>query len=369
MYINVIVENHYADVFVRVEKMGSIKDEKRQRFEIQNGELSDEAAHFIERYERKSPFSYISLLNPLKHQGAAKGCDGIGMQPNVWLCAGGKKRQWSVYVDAAQLQGLQKRFKKTGLDFIFSPFSLLRSSFTKESNAPDAKLFILILEKNMSVAIFKKGVLEFAKQISIESDPTDFDLDHDDELLLDEDDLIEDENDSLDLDLDINLDEAETKDEASGALDGLEGLESLDDLEDLESLEGLDELDSLDDIQELEDINELTPNEELEAFTEAEDESEQSPLVDEEKEKADLSGLSRNYKRFELIQEAIHDFYSNSDIQSSFIEEVFLLDQYSDAKDLKGYLEDELFVEVTVPKINAQDILLGLAKSEAKDAS
>ncbi|MDH5465606.1 MAG: hypothetical protein OEW60_08220, partial [Thiovulaceae bacterium] len=62
VYINVITESHYVDICIRIEKMGMTKERVSKRFDVFGGVLPKEAIAFMEKYERKSPFSYISVL-------------------------------------------------------------------------------------------------------------------------------------------------------------------------------------------------------------------------------------------------------------------------------------------------------------------
>ena len=353
VYINVIVENHYADISIRVEKMGQLIQEKQRRFEISKGQLTKEITDFIERAERKSPFSYISVLNPVLQQGAVTGCSHENMSGKVTLCVGSKNSPWSIYVDAAYLQGVQKQFSVTGIDFIFSPFSVI-SLVSKEIKQDKAQLFVLILEKMMSISIFKNGLLEFAKQISLEEPLNEFGME-DDELMLDGD-LSLDSNNSMDLDLDIE------------DVVNADPQEALDELDELGDLDELDELDELGDLDELDELDELGEDEALEDFTDEVAEVDNEIRMEEDTE-ISLSGLSRNFKRFEHIQDSIHDFYHNNDVESSFIEDVYILDPYEDCKDLSDYLKDELFVDVYFKNFNLQEILLTMTKNEVKDAS
>jgi hypothetical protein len=363
VYITVIVENHYADVSIRVEKMGRLIKEKQRRFEITGGTLSKEVTNYIERAERKSPFSYIAVLNPVSQQGAMAGCSQENMSDKVSLCIGNKKRPWSIFVDAAYLQGVQKKFAVTGIDFIFSPFSIIPLS-TKEIKEDKAQLFVFVLEKMMSIAVFRRGTLEFAKHVSLEEPLNEFDM-GDDDLMLD-DDLSMDDDGDLELEMDIEEDTVEAKEE---------GLEDLDALEDLDGLDELDELDGLDELDDLDELDELGEDEALEDFTDESDPVNETEELTEELEmeeeagSASLSGFSRNFRRFEHIQESIHDFYHNSDLESSFIEDVYVLDPYEDCEDLRAYLEDELFVSVHFKNFNLQEMLLVLSKNEVKDAS
>lgn len=359
VYINVIVENHYADISVHIEKMGRTIKDKKRRFEINEGKLTQEITHYIEKNERKSPFSYISVLNPAAEQGARKGCSSEGMKDKIWLCVGKKRNPWSIYVDTSFLQSVQKQFSVTGVDFIFSPFSMMASR-CKEIKTDKAQMFVMVLEQSMSIAVFKNGYLEFARHHSLEEKHGEFDMDDDADLMLDDDlSLDEADDSSMDLDLEINIDEAEA--------------EGVDSLEELDDLEGLDDLDGLDELDELDELDGLGEDEPLESFTEMEEEEQPQQLLDEadvdEDSSSSLSGFSRNFKRFELIQNTIHEFYHAGDIESSFIEDIFIVDPNDDAKDLQGYLEDELFVTVHYRDIDIHEALLSLARDEVKDAS
>jgi hypothetical protein len=356
VYINVVIENIYANVYVTVEKMGRTILQETKHFDIEKGELSKELIHYIERFERKSPFSYVSVLNSRLEQGATAQCESDKLKDQAWLCLGSKNNPWAITVDTATLQNIQKQFKSTGIDYIFSPYSVVAIA-TKEIKKDKAQMFVLILEKSMSVSVFRNGSLEFAQQFSLEEEHNEFDLDgDDDDLMLDAADETMDLNIDLDSDLSMYSDEE--------ALDDLEGLDDLDDHDDLEGLEDLDDLEGLEDLDELGDDEVISDFSDDDEDAEMEEETE-----DEEESEISLSGFSRNFKRFELIQEGIHQFYHAGDVESSFIEDVYLLDPYEDCSDLSSYLEDELFVTVHFRKPDLDQILTALAKSEIKDAS
>lgn len=350
VYINIIVEKDYALIYVTVGKMGRTLEKDFKRFELENGELTREANAYIEDFERRSPFSYISVLNTTLEQGAQLGCSKDALKDKVWQCVSSKGEPWSVFVDPAILRGIQKQFKYSGLDYIFSPFSLMAIS-TKEIHKGKVQLFSLVLEKALSIAVFKNGLLVFARQYSLDESENEFDLDEDDLML--ESNLTK-EAESMDLNVDLNLD-LESNDEV---------MESLDELEGLDDLDGLDGLDELEEMDELADLNDLGDDEAISEFTEATPE-----VIEPEEDTTSLSGFSRNFRRFELIQDAIHEFYRGSDINSAFIEDVYLLDPYNDCSDLTAYLEDELYVTVHFRELNLDKALLALAKGEIKNAS
>ncbi len=354
VYITIIMESYYCDVYARVEKAGSVKNEERKRFEIQKYQISEEVRQFIERYERKSPFSYTTLLNPGKKQGAIPSCTYTGHKEDVVLCLGSKKKPWALYSNAQELLDIQHRFKKVGLDFIIAPFALL-SELYQSYHTAEARMFALVLEKKIAVCVFQDKVMLFARYYDLEADEDEeideFALEEDSAHLALDEEPLEETNKDLDLDLDINID---SLDESP--------MDDLDAPEDLESLEGLDSLDEIDDLDNLDEEEALTDFQEDDSDEAKEAEAE---LLEEEQS---LEGFSINYKRFETLQTAMHDFYHLSDIESSFIEEIFLTGEVGDCQDLKAYLEDELFVKVETKPIEVHQSLLKLVKEEVKHA-
>ncbi|MDH5465212.1 MAG: hypothetical protein OEW60_06245, partial [Thiovulaceae bacterium] len=324
--------------------------------DVFGGVLPKEAISFMEKYERKSPFSYISVLNPITSQGAKFGCSGEGLQNTIWFCTKPKnhKTPWLVYADAAEINGIQKRFKHSGIDFIFSPFLLIEPQF-KEVRSSKAKMFIVLLEQTITMAVFQNGQLLFGKQDSIDHD--EHDLDMEEELILD----VEGNESRTGLELDINeIDSLDSLDDESDDLESLETLEDLDDLDNLDDLDDNDELgeftaDTLDMQEETDSVEEISSAEDAEKELMAEDNA--------------LSGFSINFKRFELIQDALQEFYRQSDVKSSFIEEIFLSDRDDSCKDLMSYLEDELFVKVKYSKIDLENKFLAIVKQEVRNAT
>lgn len=347
VYINIILEHKYCEVYVYIEKKGVVKEQALERFETQNFEVPKEAIAYIELQERKSPFSYISILNTQLDQGAKKGCSKEHTHDQVLLCTGSKEHPWSVYAKADTLLSLQKRFKGSGVDYIFSPFLFISWFFLQTANNK-AQMFIFSLETTMSVAVFQNNQLIFAKQLSIETDDA-FETENlEEELSIDALDDVSMDNDDVMLDLDMEI--------GVHASDG-EHLDDLDVLDDL-SVDGGDDLDDLDDLDNVD---------ELESFDEHSLDDDEGSLLDESK--TSLTGFTKNFKRFEQISRVIHDFYANDDIETSFIENIYIASKLDNHNDLKGYLEDELFVDVVLEVININDQFINLVRKEVQGVS
>ena len=68
--------------------------------------------------------------------------------------------------------------------------------------------------------------------------------------------------------------------------------------------------------------------------------------------------------RFLLIQSAVNKFYKDDRFKSEFVEAVYIADGVGISKDLKKYLEEEMFLSVYVRHINLAHELCNTAKLE-----
>ena len=126
-------------------------------------------------------------------------------------------------------------------------------------------------------------------------------------------------------------------------------------LDDIDELDDLDEIDNLsDDIENLDDIDDL------DEFSDKDDSDENNNTQNDEI--GDLSSFSKDFTRFTLIQEYLHNFYTKSG--NEFIENIYLLDTFGVGSDLKRYLEDELFLHVTQTRIDLADELIKMSIEE-----
>ncbi|QOY52454.1 hypothetical protein [Candidatus Sulfurimonas baltica] len=316
IFINILVEKVATVVYIEVCSQDSIVENIQMRFETNS--INSKMYEFIKTYIKSSPYYYISILDKSLNQGAVPTCSADEMSRYIDInfsksvCV---SNLWAAYTSEDEINLIEREYKSIGLDFIFSPFVVL-SKFFKDKIENNFAMFLLIEDSNISLTIFDNSKLLYAKYIKINlgDDNEDILIDSsldDDDLLLDEDDIDLDNIDSEDLD-------------------------DFGDIEDLDSSEDIDE------------------------FAEALDMKE---IVHESYE-AEEDGFNEDYKRFSLIHDCVNSFYKDNTYNSDFIENIFIADAAGVSKDLKKYLEEEMFLSVVIRKIDLCVEVCEMAKME-----
>ena len=341
IFVGIVIERTRMKISVQMRKGKTVEKEVFKEFEISNATPSSEVNNFIKNIMDESPFTYVAVLNDAAVQGAiptcsmheAQGYSDLGSC--VTLC---NMNNWMVYSEKSELNALQRRFLATGLDFIFSPFFIL-SSFFFDKIGGKTSLYVLIQEDALSLCIFSAEQMLFAMHYvttdAVENEKMSEELDESGEEGLGFD---------LDDDFSVNLDDIDT-------------LEELDALDDLDTLQDLDDLDDLDEIEDFE-----------ESLNEAVEESEIA--LEEAKTKYDrkIDNFSDDYKRFQLIQAALHQFYRDEKYNNQFVEDIYIADSCTTGQDLGRFLEEELFLSVYKRSIDLSKELLKMAVAETKYA-
>lgn len=284
-----------------------------------------------------SPYYYISTLNLQANQGAYAGCakpvtkfeneDSLGIQT---LC---RNNEWTQYASQDDIYQLRHHYDSFGVDFIFSPFSMIEYYFADKIKTSFA-LYAFGMGDFFSVAIFDNGKLEYGHYYTTARN------------------IMEEESEGSGGSMEFTQ---ALSDENSINLDDIEELEDLDLLDDLDSLSDLADLDDLDEVSEFsEDI--LTP-EEIRV--------EKERNIGEVKNQIDSS--NGEYQRFELIQKTLHRFYASDECNNRFIETVCIADGNQGGDELKRYLEEELFLNVLVRHVNVGEGVNALAMLEEEE--
>ena len=313
--------------------------------------LSKEQHHFIgdtpsntmNRYIQNkvdsSPFFYISTLNLYANQGAYKGCshpslhfrndDVVGIQ-TVY-----RNNEWTQYASLDELHRLKVHYSEVGLDFVFSPFSMIEFYFADKIKNSFA-LYAFGMPGFFAIAIFDSGILEYAYYHTTDNAQQ----------------KNEEEKSLSSMDFSSPLMEEEELDDRTISLDDIEDLEDLDLLDDLDSFGDIANLDELDEVSEFsEDV--LTPEE----------------IRQEKKNNAGaakhaIDGSSEEYERFAFIQKTLQRFYLSDQCANRFIETVCIADGGNGGDELKRYLEEELFLNVLVRRVNVCEGIHALALAE-----
>ncbi len=333
VYIAIIEDGEHINIAAQVLN-GNKKDD-----DVESFESLEKASVYIQDLISESPYYYISLLNNCSEQGALPTCDKLKMRDfadvslTVSLCI---DKKWTLYSSSGLLKAIEKRHSAYGLDYIFSPFTILQRFF-KDKIKEVLGLYVLIQNESLSIAVFSQEKLEFATHVLTDADE------------------IELMQSSLDSTAGF---------ETGNEDEGLEEDIDFDDLSVLDDIEALDDIESLDDIETLDSIDNI---ESFEDFTEESDEvSMQEP---ESKNEESIESFNLDFYRFTLIQEALKKFYNDDVYEQAFIEAVFIADGVGVSSDLKNYLEEELFLTPIVRKIDLAQSLLELTKDEVAHAS
>ncbi len=318
VFVNIVIQKSQTLVYVQEDsKSGMVRNNYE---EFSTTTINNKMHNFIESYTNETPFSYISVLDNSKSQGAVPNCNKRDILPffdestSKYICY---NHSWTFYTSKYDLNSLQKHYERVGVDFIFSPFLIL-SNFFKDKIKTTFALFILIEETHITIGVFDNTKLLYADHITMHNA---FDGNN---LLIDED---EDEDD-FELDLDtIDLD----------TLDD----EELDNFSQIEDLDGMEEIDEF-----AESIEDKTP-----------------VNIDEDKP-SDNNELNDDYDRFTIIQKSINNFYKDTKYDSKFIEQTYVADAIGVSVELKGYLEEEMFLTTFIRKIDLNHEVYVLAKAE-----
>jgi len=328
VFVNIIVTRSHTIVYIETSNKKGILEHVEEIFKTTT--INDKMKMFIDSYTQESPFNYISFLDKSEFQGAAPTCSNkelskfFDVSSSKYLCYLNK---WAYYTLNSDLQLLKKEYSTIGVDFIFSPFTIL-AKFFKDKIGKTSAMYILIEDGRISLGVFDNSQLLYADYMLLKQN----------EVI---DDLLEDDTSSdyevLDFDGGIDLDNLDT-DIDMGELDDFGDIEDLDTFDDME------------------DFSEIKDQHVEEVITE-----DNSLLT-----MSDTEIFGEDYERFLLIQSSVNHFYKDDKFESIFIERVFIADSIDGGADLKKYLEEEMFLNVVVRRIELTAELCELARSELK---
>ena len=311
VYVGIISSSVSTVVCIELYKKDKLIESQTKIFTGQ--EIAQKLLDFITPFKKESPFFYISLLDNATSQGVLFECDKEDKQSVTNTVSKVCHGSWSSYALTDELAELQQEYANVGVDFIFSPFTILSNIFSEKKTEDKAMLFVLLQEDLIVVSIFHLDKLLYGDIISMA-------------------DVIEDEE----------LDEIAEDDDTQTMQ--MQETFDLDDLDDL----------NLDDLSDLKDSESF---DDLEDFAQTQDVSQE--------QKHDLTTSSNDYKRFLIIQNTLHNFYSNSKYASEFVETAYVASFCKLENDFKQYIEDELFLTVYVRSVELCCEVISLAKEES----
>lgn len=339
-----MLERLVQKIFIAIVKLDSgydvvtlsVKKKKplfKERHHFEEDTPSPAMKRHVHEMAGLSPIFYISTLNMQPNQGAYEGCsipvdaNGIERIGVKTLC---RDKQWTQYSGVDELNKLAYEYESFGLDFIFSPFSILEHFFADKTNEGFA-LYVLAAEGAVTLAIMDQGKVEYAQHTL----------------------LVQSTKGDIAKELDLPIDATEEEMDVGGI--------HLDDIEMLEDLDIIDELDSLADIEDLNELEEITE------FTEDQPTMEEKRMEYQQRNfslKGALDGSHEDFQRFTVIQSVLERFYNSNQCKNRFVETVFIADTKGESIDLKRFLEEELFLNVLVRHIDLCDEVNALSLLE-----
>lgn len=334
IFVSIVpVEDGHEVLTVALKKKKVLYKEQRH---FEGSEPSNAMNRYIQEVIDVSPIYYISTINTHDYQGAHLGClkDGKTQRTDDTrvseVC---RNKKWTLYASLDDLHSITYDYRTVGIDFIFSPFSILEYSFADKIKDTFG-LYAFSMPGLFAVAIFDSGVLEYAQYYK---DQQSF--------------VSEEPSEGLGIDFTSHAVEEDEN----------EGLINLDDIEGLEDLDIIDDLDSLSDID---DLNEL---EEVHEFSEDMPTNEEKRMSQEHSMiKGNMDDSAEDYQHFNYIQKTLQQFYGTKECGNRFVETVCIADSKGASEELKRYLEEELFLNVLVRKIDVLETINALAIEEEK---
>jgi hypothetical protein len=116
----------------------------------------------IRTMERESAVTYIAFLESEATQGVLTDCrDTVEMDSGSFerICI---DNRWGLFIAKDDLFERQKAYKSIGLDFLFSPFSILYSFYHEKLQNSDG-LYLLLGSDFILSCVYKNGLLLFGE--------------------------------------------------------------------------------------------------------------------------------------------------------------------------------------------------------------
>lgn len=327
--VNIIIGRTHTTVYVEMINAKGVVSQDEEVFDTKY--LSTQMYEYISSFTKETPYFYISLLDNSTSQGVIPTCEKQKISYFHDVSASEYKSfndKWTFYTAKSDVYEIEKVYEKVGVDYIFSPFIVL-SKFFKDKIETHLAIFILVEEGAISLSVFDNAQLLYGEYIDISME-------------LEAEELIMD---------DIEIEEIDLDEEESIDLDDMDTIDDIDELDDFGDIADLDSIEEIDEFSESKDVEEeLAENEAVEEETEEE-----------------IGGLNEDYQRFVLIQSSINEFYKNEKYESEFLENVYIADSVGLSHELKKYLEEEMFLNVYVRKIDLANEVCEIAKMEIEN--
>ena len=324
VFVNIVVAKESTQVYINLYSQENLTDSIEETFDTVA--LNEKMIAFIKLYTKETPYFYISILDHSPEQGAVPTCSKNllsryhDMSDCEYKC---QDKRWTHYTSKTDLYEIERHYKTIGVDFVFSPFTVL-SRFFKDKIDGHVAVYLLIQEEFISLSVFQNSKLLYAEHLDMKYMQ------------------VSEELETVDVSVELEIEEDA-------------GI-------DLESVNAIEEMDALDDFGDIEDLDSLDDIEEFDEAEDVEEEFYQEP--EEELEEESEETFNEDYQRFSHVQKSIQNFYEDSNYESEFLENIYIADAVGVTSELKRYFEEELFMSVYIRQIMLSAELAELAVLE-----
>ena len=332
IFISIVQQGNEWIIYSKVVKNGVLKDKFSKSFDAKEYEnIPVKMEEYLDTLQTQYNFAYLALFLESMGQGAFNGTTAVDFEKNSVdmksVTHFDLNKKWTIYASFIDINWAKKLFKNVGIDFIYSPFIVQYSLIKKQKTKNKPILYMLNHQDSVTITVFDDKNLLFGAYFKVTTDDNLSSGEEEDWENAQEEEGIE------------NITELDSMDDDSDSMDDLESLGQLDDL-------------SSDDSMGFEDIK---PDENDLGHFEGEDAIEDS----------DLELFGRDILIYKYLTSSLKEFYKNPLYSSSFIDTVIIYDGYEVSAELIDMIEDELFMNIEMNKIDISETICNMARQEA----
>jgi hypothetical protein len=331
LFIVVVAEDDSYRVLCKAIKNSKQEEKFEKIFPVKpNAEfLNEELENYLISLQDKYNYTYITFLLDSMGQGAIKGVQAEDFSKfsvdskNIKTV---KFDTWSAYVSFIDINWINKIYSNVGLDFIYSPFVILYHLLAQHKLKVKSTLYLLNQKDSITLAVFKENTLCFGVFYKI---------------------IVEDGLDNT---------------------GDIENWEDEEEAEDVEKLAALDEESQKNEEEELTDLSELDTLEsdyESDEFIDAVDSQDDEDVDDASIE--DIALYGRDLHIFKFLSRALKEYYNNPVYESDFLEKMVIFDGYDMSKEIVASLEDDLYLDLEMHKVDVNEVVCNLCIGEVYD--
>ena len=314
--IGLNLDNDSCQVHIIRIKNGTTKQNVKTDIKTIDNIFPAEALKLIKYYKKKFPFTYIGIFSKTYNQGAIPTVDAKEfIKYNVNLQGYSAKSfdgTWSAYIKNQDCLEQISQYQDLGkLDLVFPPFVSIYLQSKKEIGK--TSLFVLQEKQNISVVISDGSQVFFGGFFEIQNDV-----------------------------MEMN---ASLSDQNNPSLANSNAFEDI-----LSSLS--DNIDDIDDLDiDIDDLGEENSGEY--------DKREQDRIEE-------LKDFIRATTTVGVLENIISSYYANPNFQSTFIEQIIILDTYGITPDAIRHIKDSLMIETFVRPFSISEAITSLMLEEIK---